>query len=258
MSETRRISLFPLPSSVFYPRTQLPLHIFEPRYRQMVADAIEAEQWIGMVVLEPGYEEEYYGRPPVKVIGCAGRIEKHVHRPDGKYDIVLMGESRFRIVSETGDRMYREAEVELLPNLNDQPIDKNPGSAFYTLASHFWEIRQLLPEDKRQSMELDVDGCRSLGDVTDRMAYGFDLTLEQKQAFLEECDVMRRMEALEEILRLKKRIVMQSSRFARQGMDGRLKLIGMLQQRGINLFPGNSLFPGTGTHSLLNISRPHT
>ena len=54
--ETKRISLFPLPSSVFYPKTVLPLHIFEPRYRDMVAHSVATGQWIGMVLLEPGYE----------------------------------------------------------------------------------------------------------------------------------------------------------------------------------------------------------
>ena len=222
MAETRRISLFPLPSSVFFPATRLPLHIFERRYREMTAHAIETGQWIGMVLLQPGWEADYYGRPAVKPIGCAGKVEKWVAHPDGKYDIVLLGQSRFRILHEVGEAEFREAEVELLDNLNDAPIDKTPGSPFYHIAKRFWEFRDRLPEERQGELELDVQNCRSLGDVVDRMAWLFDLGLEEKQAFLEEQDVNRRIRTLEAVLDFKTRLIHQSARFARKGLDSRL------------------------------------
>ena len=221
MTETRQISLFPLPSTVYFPTTLLPLHIFEMRYREMVAHSIETGQWIGMVLLKPGWEDDYYGNPPIDDIGCAGPIEKHTKQEDGKYNIVLSGQTRFRVLEETGDTEFRQANVELLTNINDAPIDKKEGSRFYNLASRFWNFRELLPEEKRDELELDLDNCQSLGEAADCMAHLLDFTLDQQRFFLEELDVQKRVAALEEVLNLKTRIVQQSSRFAREGLDSR-------------------------------------
>src|SRR5438309_10548348 len=92
------LPLFPLPNVVLFPNVFLPLHIFEPRYREMVADAIGSDRLIGMVLLRPGWESNQDGRPPVYPIGCSGLIT-HVERvPDGRYNIVLRGVERFRFV----------------------------------------------------------------------------------------------------------------------------------------------------------------
>jgi Lon protease-like protein len=109
------IPLFPLPDIVLFPRVSLPLHIFEPRYRKMVADAMDAHRTIGMILLRPGWEKDYHGRPPVFASGCAGRIETCEALPDGKYNIVLRGLSRFRVVDEHAGEPYRLATVEPLP-----------------------------------------------------------------------------------------------------------------------------------------------
>ena len=94
------LPLFPLPNVVLFPNVFLPLHIFEPRYREMVADALAGDRMIGMVLLRPGWEHDYDGRPPVYPIGCSGVIT-HVERlPDGRYNIVLRGLERFRILEE--------------------------------------------------------------------------------------------------------------------------------------------------------------
>ena len=94
------LPLFPLPNVVLFPNVFLPLHIFEPRYREMVADALAGDRMIGMVLLRPGWEHDYEGRPPVYPIGCSGVIT-HVERlADGRYNIVLRGLERFRIVEE--------------------------------------------------------------------------------------------------------------------------------------------------------------
>lgn len=221
MTETRQISLFPLPSTVFFPNTLLPLHIFEMRYREMVAHSIETGQWIGMVLLKSGWEDQYYDAPPIDSIGCAGPIEKHTRQDDGKYNIVISGKTRFRVLDEFGDRSFRQANVEIISNTADAPIDKNEGSPFYNLASRFWNFRELLPEEKRGELELDLDNCKSLGDAADRMVHLLDFTLDQQRFFLEELNVEKRVASLLETLELKTRIVQQSSRFAREGLDSR-------------------------------------
>ena len=81
------LPLFPLPNVVLFPRMPLALHVFEPRYRAMVSDALESHRAIGMVLLKPGWEADYEGRPPVYPVGCAGLIERCEKLADGRYDV---------------------------------------------------------------------------------------------------------------------------------------------------------------------------
>ena len=110
------IPLFPLPDVVLFPQVALPLHVFEPRYRKMVADAMAGDRVIGMTLLRPGWEPDYHGRPALYERGCAGRIEHHESLPDGRSNIVLRGLTRFRIVEEHAGEPYRLATVTPLPD----------------------------------------------------------------------------------------------------------------------------------------------
>src|SRR4051812_11448112 len=111
------IPIFPLPNVVLFPNVFLPLHIFEPRYRAMVADALKGDRMIGMTLLRPGFEADYDGRPAVYETGCAGLITHSEPLADGRYDIVLRGLEKFRIVEEDTSRPYRLARVEALPEV---------------------------------------------------------------------------------------------------------------------------------------------
>ena len=113
------IPIFPLQDVMLFPGASRPLHIFEPRYREMVADALEGDRIIGMVMLHAGYEDEYAGNPPIYDIGCAGVITNVQRLEDGRYNIVLSGLVKFRITSEDQSRSYRVADVEPLP----EPLD---------------------------------------------------------------------------------------------------------------------------------------
>src|SRR5580765_6957446 len=88
------LPIFPLPNVVLFPNVFLPLHIFEARYREMVSDAIAGDRMIGMVLLRPGWEHDYE------------RLS------DGRYNIILRGLERFRILEEDPSRIYRRAIVE--------------------------------------------------------------------------------------------------------------------------------------------------
>lgn len=105
------LPLFPLPNVVLFPRMPLPLHVFEPRYRQMVADTLDGHRAIGMVLLKPGWEADYYGRPPVYPVGCAGLIERCERFEDGRYNILLKGVARFRFDVEQPGFPYRLAQA---------------------------------------------------------------------------------------------------------------------------------------------------
>ena len=92
------IPLFPLPNVVLFPNVFLPLHIFEERYREMVADALAEDRIIGMVLLRPGWEDDYEGRPAIYPVGCAGLITHAERLADGRFNIVLQGLEKFRVV----------------------------------------------------------------------------------------------------------------------------------------------------------------
>ncbi len=108
---SRRIPLFPLPEVVLLPGTLLPLHIFEPRYRAMVADALEADRTIGMAMLKPGAEEGGEA-PAIHRIGTAGEIVESEALADGRYNILLEARFRFRVLEERAPDPYRVASVE--------------------------------------------------------------------------------------------------------------------------------------------------
>jgi Lon protease-like protein len=114
------IPIFPLEDVMLFPNVSRPLHIFEPRYRAMVADALKGDRIIGMILLRPGYEADYEGRPPVYPIGCAGVITDVEELPDGRYLIVLSGLVKFRVTGEDQSRAYRLARVEAMPEVLDE------------------------------------------------------------------------------------------------------------------------------------------
>ncbi len=198
------IPIFPLPSTVFYPGTFLPLHIFEPRYREMTADALKGKRQIGMVLLKPNWEESYFQRPELFPIGCVGSIEKEIRHPDGRYNFTLVGLHRFRIVREMEGKLYRLAEIDLLEELNEQVFDEAPNLTRDGLIDSYREFISLIPENNPLKEE---PNWKSLGEklsqFVDRFAYRLDLSLEQKQTFLEELDVLRRADFLHSFLKIK-------------------------------------------------------
>src|SRR2546428_10010257 len=103
------IPIFPLPNAVLFPNVFLPLHIFESRYRSMVGDALAGDRIIGMVLLQPGYESDYAGRPPVYEVGCAGVITHAERLADGRVNIVLRGIEKFRITAADEGKPYPPA-----------------------------------------------------------------------------------------------------------------------------------------------------
>jgi Lon protease-like protein len=197
------IPLFPLPATVFYPNTRLPLHIFEPRYRQMVADALKGKQKIGMVLLQPGWEESYYAAPPIASVGCVGEIEKHVLLEEGKCNMVLKGLNRFRIVQEFDGKLYRRAKIESLKEIDDQVLDAPRNPVKEKLIEHCDQYLRMLPSGEKFKKELHLNTCKTLSHLVDLMAYRLNLTVEQKQKLLEEQNVLHRVDAIHSALKIK-------------------------------------------------------
>ena len=111
MSRSLRVPIFPLPGAILFPRAQLPLHIFEPRYREMVADAIDGAGRIAMI--QP-HRIDDDNKAPLYDVGCVGELAGIEELDDGRFNIVLLGTNRFRIIRENAvDAPYRCAEVDI-------------------------------------------------------------------------------------------------------------------------------------------------
>jgi Lon protease-like protein len=188
MSDEFLLPLFPLPNLVFFPRTRLPLHVFEPRYRQMVADVVENEGRFGIVLLRPGWENDYFGAPPVHDCGTLGEIEQAVPLDDGRYNIVVRGETRFKIVDEVSREPYRMARVVAQPER-----ERDAGEAY---AQRVWlaELSQqylhYLPE---QGTVPEIETV-SLEALTNALIMSLNLDVEEKQRLLEKDDLIARAE----------------------------------------------------------------
>src|SRR3954471_17528313 len=138
------IPLFPLPEVVLFPAVRRPLQIYEPRYREMIADALKGNRIIGTVLLRPGFEADYEGRPPLYGVGCAGVIEDYEQLPDGRYVILLSGLTTFRIVSEDQRKPYRVARVEAIP----ESLKDDERGPLATVRSRLAELlNRVLPVD---------------------------------------------------------------------------------------------------------------
>ena len=137
-----RLPVFPLPNVVFFPKTYLPLHIFEPRYRQMVADATIGGQCIAMALLKEGWETDYYGNPPIYPIVCVGRLVSVQPLADGRSNILLQGLERCDIHAEYFEKPYREATIRVTPPLSEESLSGEVRRALIEVLSRYLQTRE--------------------------------------------------------------------------------------------------------------------
>jgi len=182
------LPLFPLPNLVFFPNTRMPLHVFEPRYRQMVRDALEGDQRFGIVLLRPGWEPDYFGTPPVFECGTLGTIEQVVPLEDGRFNLVVRGDVRFRILDEVSQIPYRTARVIAEPEATREPADAHAQREW--LANLSKQYLSYLP-DQTSVPEIETVNLDAL---TNALIMSLNLDVEEKQKLLEMSDVMRRAE----------------------------------------------------------------
>jgi Lon protease-like protein len=205
------LPIFPLPNVVLFPNVFLPLHIFEPRYREMLADALAADRMIGMVLLRPGWERDYEGRPPVYPIGCSGVVTHAERLPDGRSNIVLRGVERFRIVSEEASRSYRRAVVEPLRDAettaDDRQQIRNCRGRLESMLTHSLEPARTLRERAGSTAAARVDvslpAAMSDEDLVNALAQYLDFEPLEKQALLEAPCLRSRAASLVELLEMK-------------------------------------------------------
>jgi hypothetical protein len=199
------LPIFPLPNVVLFPNVFLPLHIFEPRYREMVADALTADRMIGMVLLRPGWDRDYEGRPPIFPIGCSG-VMTHVDRlTDGRYNIVLRGLERFRILSEDHERSYRRAEIQ---PLHEHMLDSGERDVMRRCRAKLESLlapaaSELHLGSGRRMADSKIPTAMSDEDLVNALAQYLDLEPLEKQALLEQPSLRHRAASLVELLEMK-------------------------------------------------------
>jgi len=187
-----RARLFPLPSLVLFPHVIQPLHIFERRYVEMFLDAVEDDRLIAMSLLNPGWENDYEGRPAVSNVACLGRIVTWQSQGSSRYNLLLLGLQRVRIVRELpAMRSFREAQVELLPDAYPHNTAEVRPALQRKLVSSFERMLPNIDDAEELFNQLSVDSV-SLGTLTDVIAYALDLELPLKQSLLSEPCVDRR------------------------------------------------------------------
>ena len=191
------IPIFPLPNVVLFPSALLPLHIFEPRYRAMVSDALDNERLIGMVMVRPGWEPHYDESPDVYPVGCAGFITHADRLTDGRFNIMLRGLEKFRILGERpardGVERYRVARVESIAEATSNVTPESRD------ARHRLErlLARKLHKSDHDFIPKDVPDA----DLVHAIAQHLDPL--EKQALLECNGLLERCEVLVELLEMR-------------------------------------------------------
>jgi Lon protease-like protein len=187
--------LFPLPNVVLFPHVMLPLHIFEPRYRQLTADALTTDRLITMVLLKPGWEEQYESIPTIHKIGCLARILTDQKLEDGRYNLLVRGLSRARIVNELdSDKLYRIARIELISDIDAAGLESSnklrrrlarlARRCFSEMGVDFQQIATLFTKEL------------PLGTIGDLLSFVLPFSQEFKQELLEQTNVEGRIGCL--------------------------------------------------------------
>jgi len=182
--------LFPLPNVVHFPHLLLPLHIFEPRYRQMVGDSLSGSRMIAMALLKPGWITTE-GSPPIHDTVCLGRITAEQHAPDGRYYLVLQGLSRAQILREDdSDRPYRVAELTLHPDPETTVSEVAAAAQRRRLIGAF---RKLFPRhDLDKVLKRAIAEAVPLGILCDVLTDAMALDAQDAQKVLAEFDISKR------------------------------------------------------------------
>lgn len=187
-----RLSIFPLSGALLFPRMHLPLHIFEPRYRALVSDALARDRRIAMI--QPCQREEKDWRPELFEIGCVGRIAQVEALDDGRYNIVLEGLSRFRLVRELEvETPFRQIEAELIEDAENQTLSVGERASIEREARRFAEA---------QGYAVDWNSVSQLDDeaLVNGIAQIAPFDAAAKQALLEASDVASRGELIVQLL----------------------------------------------------------
>ena len=197
--QTIALPIFPLATPALFPHCAAPLHVFEPRYRALVADALAGERLVGMATVRPEAVAAMTGDPPLYPVGCAGFIAEHQRLADGRYLMLLQATSRFRIAAEAprpSERLYRVAEVELI----EDPLG-DEATVLVQRAAAMQELRALAAAlGGETALDLDRLASESAPRFAGEVCSALRLPGAEKQALLEAGSAAERLERLAQTL----------------------------------------------------------
>jgi uncharacterized protein len=191
----KRLSIFPLAGALLFPRMQLPLHLFEPRYRALVSDAMARDRLIGMIQPKPPTTEAEVERPQLFDMGCVGKIAHVEAMDDGRYNIVLEGQARFRLVRELDvTTPFRQVEAVLEELPDDQPLASIQRADLERESRRFAEA---------QGYAVDWEAVGRLDDeaLVNGIAQIAPFDAAAKQALLEAGDLATRADLIVQLMR---------------------------------------------------------
>lgn len=190
--DLEEVPVFPLPNVVLLPGGLLPLHVFEPRYREMTRDVVAGRRRMAVARLQPGFEADYHGRPAIYPICGIGEVIRHEQRADGRWDIVLAGLARARVCEELPPtREYRLIRAQ---SLRDAPV-RDPlalGAWQRELVSSWTRLAPYLPSAVRDLCQRSRDD-EGAGAWADRIAAALISDPDERQRLLEELDPGERL-----------------------------------------------------------------
>ena len=197
MNLPKVIPVFPLSNFIIFPKTTVPLNIFEPRYVDMINDSLKSNKLIGMI--QPKTLEDKYQIPDLHNIGCLGKITSFKETEDKRFLIELKGLVRFKIVKECeNDKKYREYEIDFHNYLDDLE-DKKENLKFSDLELIFKDLKSLF-EKKGFVVNWKALEKQSLDETINALAMASPFTLEEKQVLLEAKNLDVRKNKISEIL----------------------------------------------------------
>jgi hypothetical protein len=191
-----RLPIFPLPDAYLLPNTLAPLHVFEPRYRELVADCLRGGRAMAVAMLKPGYEANYHGRPPVWPIAGAGLIMDHRANPDGTCNILVRGLLRVRIEAELPEtRPYRL--VRASPLYEQVPPEFDAHSAMQLLVTLTERVAERLPARSSDGVTVLRTLCQVVpqpGELADVLTWLLFTDRKLQRQVLEAVDVSTRVD----------------------------------------------------------------
>ena len=192
------VPLFPLPNVVLMPTAILPLHIFEQRYRDMTRDALLGKRQVAMALLKPGWEKLYHGKAAIDPIVCVGTILTHEQLSDGRYNLLLQGHMRARIVRELKTQaIYRVAELEVI---HSQPVVEIDLTDDRGRMIEMFASQPLSRSTIGQQFAKLLQSTMPTQEVADLAAFTFIEDVNIKQELLAETDVRRRVRRVVQML----------------------------------------------------------
>ena len=192
----KKIPIFPLSNFIIFPKTTVPLNIFEPRYIQMIDDSMKSNRYIGMI--QPKKTGDLK-KPDLHKIGCVGKITSFNETEDGRYLIVLNGICRYENISEiNSNKLYRECEVNF-EKFSSDLIEKREQVKFSDLKQIFNDLKKLFEQQGYQINWKDLEK-QSVEQTINTLSMASPFTLEEKQILLETKNLVDRKKKLEEIL----------------------------------------------------------